>query len=157
MRPTAQLVKDALFNMLQAKIYQAEVLDLFSGTGQIGLEALSRGAAGAVFVDKDISLSLRNAALLDVSPLMLRGDFRNIMRSLANQGKQFDIIFADPPYEAGYYNDIITLAGALLSQDGVLALEHDRREQIEPQGSMRVIKRREYGRRGITLMERGEE
>lgn len=157
MRPTAQLVKDALFNMLQAKIYQSEVLDLFSGTGQMGLEAISRGAAGAVLTDKDISLAKRNAALLNVSPLIMRGDFRDIMRSLANQGREFDIIFADPPYEAGYYADIITLADGLLRKDGVLALEHDRREQIEPRGGMIVIKRREYGRRGITLIERGEE
>ena len=59
-RPTAQMVKEAVFNMLQARIYNSSVLDIFAGTGQIGLEALSRGAAEAVFIDKNTDALLKN-------------------------------------------------------------------------------------------------
>ena len=73
-RPTAQLVKEAVFNMLQTRVYNSRVLDIFAGTGQIGLEALSRGAAQAVFIDKDVSPLLKNISFLETAPRVIKGD-----------------------------------------------------------------------------------
>lgn len=151
-RPTAQLVKEAVFNMLQTRVYNSRVLDIFAGTGQIGLEALSRGAAQAVFIDKDISLLLKNISFLETAPRVIKGDFAGALKVLAAEKNSFDIIFADPPYEAGYYSQIIEEAAPLLNKDGVLVLEHDRRENIEPLCGLEIIKHREYGRRAVTLL-----
>lgn len=82
-RPTAQLVKEAVFNMLQTRVYNSRVLDIFAGTGQIGLEALSRGAAQAVFIDKDISLLLKNISFLEMAPRVIKGDFAGALKVLA--------------------------------------------------------------------------
>ena len=68
------------------------------------------------------------------------------------KGRRFDIIFADPPYEAGFYPEIMLMAGALMNKDSVLALEHDSRENILPLGGLKIIKQRKYGRRAITLL-----
>lgn len=151
-RPTAQLVKEAVFNMLQTRIYNSRVLDIFAGTGQIGLEALSRGAAEAVFIDKDVSLLLKNISFIGTAPRVIKGDFVGALKTLAAEKSNFDIIFADPPYEAGYYTQIITEAAPLLNKDGVLVLEHDSRESIVPLCGLEVIKHKKYGRRAVTLL-----
>lgn len=150
-RPTAQLVKESIFNMLQTRIYGSRFLDMFAGTGQIGLEALSRGAAEVVFIDKNTDALFKNISFFETLPRVIKGDFSEALRILAAERSCFDIIFADPPYEAGYYARIIAEAGPLLDKNGVLVLEHDRRENIAPSCGLDIIKHREYGRRAVTL------
>ena len=151
-RPTAQMVKEAVFNMLQARIYNSSVLDIFAGTGQIGLEALSRGEAEAVFIDKNTDALLKNISMFKISPRIIKGDFKSALRTLQSEGAAFDIVFADPPYEGGYYKDIIAQAGPLIKKGGVLVLEHDRREELPPLDGQKIIKQRNYGRRAVTLL-----
>lgn len=151
-RPTAQIVKEGLFNMLQGRLHGARMLDIFAGTGQMGLEALSRGAAQAVFIDRNLNALTANASLIGVTPECIKGDFKYALRELEAKGRRFDIIFADPPYEAGFYPEIMLMAGALMNKDSVLALEHDSRENILPLGGLKIIKQRKYGRRAITLL-----
>ena len=99
-RPTADRVKEALFSIIQFKIPNADVLDLFGGTGQLGIEALSRGAKNAVFVDARedacnlIRENLRRTKL-ESGGRVIRGDYMDYLRCCR---EQFDIIFLDPPY-----------------------------------------------------------
>ncbi len=105
-RPTAERVKEAVFSMLQMDIEDREVLDLFSGSGQMALEALSRGASSAVMLDSSaaaISVITENAnkTKLFSKCTIRRSDYLDYIKR--NKGKKFDIIFLDPPYASGYY------------------------------------------------------
>ncbi|MBE6576644.1 MAG: 16S rRNA (guanine(966)-N(2))-methyltransferase RsmD [Ruminococcaceae bacterium] len=105
-RPTAERVKEAVFSMLQMDIEGREVLDLFSGSGQMALEALSRGASSAVMLDSSpaaISVITENAnkTKLISKCTIRRTDYLDYIKR--NRGKKFDIVFLDPPYASGYY------------------------------------------------------
>ncbi len=129
-RPTADRVREAVFSVLAEKIGDAKVLDLFSGTGALGMEALSRGAANATFVEKDyeaVNLIRANLELIGESPrsLVLKGDARRMCEKLGREGRQFDIIFADPPYKVDYNATLIAviLENNLLTPGGVIVYE----------------------------------
>lgn len=101
-RPTAERVKEAVFSMIQAELPGAQVLDLFAGSGQLGLEALSRGADGAVFCDSAknaLAVVRANAEKTHMSDLceLYSADARTLLRRLKGQ-KRFDVVFLDPPY-----------------------------------------------------------
>lgn len=103
-RPTSSLLREALFNICQNEIEGARFLDLFAGTGAMGFEALSRGAASATFVEKENAAKkciLANAEKLGVNIELLSGDLFAMLPLLERQGKSFDIIYADPPYGQG--------------------------------------------------------
>lgn len=128
-RPTAERLKEALFSMIQFDVEGRDVLDLFGGSGQLGLEALSRGAASATFIDSsreaaDIIIgNSRNCKLFDKCRISAM-DSLAYLRSAA--GKQdFDIIFLDPPYAAGLMSDCLRLIadGGILAEGGVIACE----------------------------------
>ncbi|MBQ9085904.1 MAG: 16S rRNA (guanine(966)-N(2))-methyltransferase RsmD [Clostridia bacterium] len=109
-RPTSERVKEAVFSMLQFDIEGREVLDLFAGSGQMGLEALSRGAAHSVFVDRApdaINIirenSLKTKLAFDCS--IYRSDALDYIRR--NRGKKFDLIFLDPPYASDLYRQAL--------------------------------------------------
>jgi 16S rRNA (guanine966-N2)-methyltransferase len=133
-RPTLDKVRGALFNMLMPEIEDAVFLDLFAGTGANGIEALSRGAASCVFVDNDgeaqkiIRENLFHTGLARQArclPLALPADMGRITGT-------YDIIFADPPYHNDYYAALLEgiVQHKLLHPDGVIVLEHDRREDL---------------------------
>ena len=109
-RPTADRVKEGIFNIIQFDIEGRRVLDLFAGTGQLGIEALSRGAAGAVFVEQRreaarlVGDNLRLTRLEDRARVV-NGD---ALTYLASAGERFDIIFLDPPYAAGLWESAIS-------------------------------------------------
>ena len=105
-RPTRDRIKETLFNILQPDVPGSRFLDLFAGTGAIGIEALSRGAQRAVFVDnahKAVSCMKENLAHthLENEALVMESDALAAIRRLALQGAKFDLIFLDPPYDAG--------------------------------------------------------
>jgi len=128
-RPTTDKIKETLFNMLQAEIPGAAFLDLFAGSGAIGIEALSRGAARAVFVESDrkacgcIRENLEHTHLTEDARLMSS----DVMRALhALEGKGiFDIIFMDPPYDQGYEKTVLTYLSdsAMVSEDTLIVVE----------------------------------
>ena len=106
-RPTTDRIKETLFNMIQLKIPEAVVLDLFSGSGAIGIEALSRGAKEAYFVENNkaaVSCIRDNLSFtkLNNQAVVMECDAITALRRLNGKGKIFDIIFMDPPYQGGY-------------------------------------------------------
>lgn len=102
-RPTADRVKESVFDILGSKVVDAKVLDAFAGTGNLGLEAWSRGAASVTFVDKSresLQLVRRNIDKCHAEDEceVLQGDVAEVIKKLARQGESFDLVFADPPY-----------------------------------------------------------
>lgn len=103
-RPTLDRVKEALFNIIQFQVQDAVVLDLFAGTGALGIEALSRGAKEAIFCDKVpeavkvIKQNVINTNNLDKA-IIINKDYKNALENVSKQNKKFDIIFLDPPYK----------------------------------------------------------
>lgn len=155
-RPTAERVKEALFSAIQEDIPDAMVLDLFGGTGQLGIEALSRGARSAVFVDKDRSAcdmireNLRRAKL-EGQGSVIRSDY---LAYLADCGKRFDIIFLDPPYaEVFLENALLRISEIdILTNRGIIITERPVEKNLRAEfGSLRRIKEYKYGKTLIAV------
>lgn len=149
-RPTTDKAKEALFSILTEEIAGARVLDLFAGTGALGIEALSRGASECVFADSSrTSLRLIRGNLehcgIGGEAKVMSGDFRKVLGGLYGT---FDIILLDPPYNKGLLEDAIELIRSqeLLEDGGVIVCEHRREEQLpeEIAGFIREKERR-YG------------
>ncbi|MGP1470470.1 MAG: 16S rRNA (guanine(966)-N(2))-methyltransferase RsmD [Schwartzia sp. (in: firmicutes)] len=157
-RPTADRVKESLFSILGERVRGARVLDLFAGTGGLGLEALSRGAVAAVFVDRaTIPLIRDNAAhthLLE-NARFLRQDVFSAVSFLAAAGERFDLIFCDPPYEQGLWQRVLSaLDGSpLLSSGALLMVECGAGESaIPPLSALSLRRAVGYGRTTKILM-----
>ena len=130
-RPTGDRVKEALFSMIQFDIEGRRVLDLFAGSGQLGLEALSRGAEHCVFIDEsraaaDIVLANAKKAKLFDKCRISSADFAAFLRGAAGR-EAFDLIFLDPPYASGYVAQALSLIaeGSLLRAGGRIVCETD--------------------------------
>ena len=128
-RPTTDRTKETLFNILQPEIGGARFLDLFSGSGAIGIEALSRGAAFAVFVEKDRAAAeciRKNLAFtkLGDNGQILRKDVGAALKSL-EKGEPFDLIFMDPPYGRGLERQVLEYLAhsSLLAEEGTVVVE----------------------------------
>ena len=124
-RPTTDKVKESLFNIIQFEVPGARVLDLFAGTGQLGLEALSRGAREAVFVDaskKSLATVKKNVALCGFSARakLVGGD---AMAYLARAEGPFDLVFLDPPYHHGLCAEAFGLLPPVLAEDAAVICE----------------------------------
>jgi 16S rRNA (guanine966-N2)-methyltransferase len=128
-RPTSDKVRGAIFNVL-GDIAGLRVLDLFAGTGALGIEALSRGAADATFVDTDPAPAQRN---LDATGIEIAVDGRDALRFLANSHARYDLVFADPPYSsAPSLGDQLTqLLPAVLSKNARIVTESDKRAPLD--------------------------
>ena len=143
-RPTTDNVKEALFNILQFDIEGRRVLDLFAGTGQLGIECLSRGAASATFVDKDrnaLRIVRDNLKSCNLSAAVVQADALGFLQ----KGQQFDLIFVDPPYDSGLYEAVLERINLvdILSDGGIIICET--RKEIElPQMRLPYRKVREY-------------
>ena len=153
LRPTSARVKEALFNILPHNLSGAKVLDLFAGTGNVTIEALSRGAAEAILIDsssesgKAIRENLRRLHLANRTKVWIVPVVRAV-KLLARRAETFDVIFLDPPYEQGWV--AVTLKsiaeGGLLRRTGVLIAEHSTREQLQPRyGPLVLYDQRKYG------------
>ena len=160
-RPTTDRVKESMFNILQFDIEGSRVLDLFAGTGQLGIEALSRGAAAAVFVEQR-----RDAAALVRDNLRLTGlaDRARVVNGealayLASAGERFDIILLDPPSAAGLWKPVLEAVSRfdILSDHGIIICESPQDEALpEAVGSCRVHRTYRYGRIRLTTYHREE-
>ncbi len=153
LRPTAARVKEALFNILPHDLSGAKVLDLFAGTGNVTVEALSRGATEAVLVDasaesaKTIRENLRRLKLADRAKVWI-APVNRALRLLARRGERFDIIFLDPPYDQRLVETTLRLVAreGLLRQTGTLIAEHSIREEIAPRYDRLALRdQRRYG------------
>ena len=152
-RPTTQKVKQALFNILAGRIKNTKVLELFAGSGNLGIEALNRGAEKVVFVDNDfacidaIRQNLKRRDFLEAAEIKCL-DFEKALSSFAKKEERFDLIFADPPYEQRLGEKILQKVSQcdILFPDGLLIIEHYKKE-ILPQevGNLILKKQRKYG------------
>lgn len=131
-RPTLDRVKEAVFSILIPYIQDANVLDLFSGTGSLGIEAISRGAKYSILNDLDISTILDNVKLTNSSNYVKisRKDYIKCLGQVIKENVTFDIIFLDPPYESNYaYNSLKIISDnkdKILSKCGVIVYESDK-------------------------------
>ena len=131
-RPTSDKVKEAIFNIIQSWISDSLVLDLFAGTGNLGLEALSRGASRVIFIDKDINAVKtirKNCYNLGYQEQVeiYRNDAARGLTELSKRDILFDIVFMDPPYAKGYEESLLQLIyeANILHNDSIVIVEHD--------------------------------
>jgi 16S rRNA (guanine966-N2)-methyltransferase len=153
-RPTSDRVRESLFGLLGSSTEGARVLDLFAGSGALGIEALSRGAAHAVFVERSAPAlrALRaNVVALDLSRrCTVRAE--EALAAMERDAGWFDLVLADPPYAEGLEARIVESAARRLAPGGILALEHSARTPAPPAAEgLAVWKSRRYGDTMLTL------
>jgi 16S rRNA (guanine(966)-N(2))-methyltransferase RsmD len=157
-RPTTDYVKESLFNLIGQDVVGARFLDLFAGSGGIGIEALSRGAAHATFIDisqKSIHLIGRNLekTRLSEAATVLKGELPNTLKKL--QGQKFDIIFIDPPYFRDFAANILEniIKCDILESGGYIVLEAAETDEITLHGRLNIFKERIYSSSKLIFME----
>lgn len=159
-RPTTDRVKESLFNMIQMHLEGARVLDLFSGTGNLGLEALSRGAAKVLFVEKNrksIQILEKNINKLKVTEpyQILQKDVLGFLKNY--EGEPFDVIFADPPFTEKMAHDVMLAADVskVFHESTLMMIESARREQIfEDYPQLTRYDVREFGDKILSFYQR---
>jgi 16S rRNA (guanine(966)-N(2))-methyltransferase RsmD len=150
-RPTSDKVRKALFDILGDRIRGTLFLDCYAGTGAVGLEALSRGARAAVFIEEDrkaLALIRKNAETLGLEIELLPGDFIKIAHRLKKENRRFDVIFIDPPYQKGQQIQTIEKISdaGLLQSEGTVIVEHDKRLELPSiAGEFSLNNHRRYG------------
>lgn len=151
-RPTTDKVKQSVFNMIQFDIPGRTVLDLFAGSGAMGIEALSRGACHCTFVDLNPEFVTKNITKLRFEDLscIVRGDYLDFLRT-CNQ--QFDLVFLDPPYEKKMIDSAlkILVEKGLLAEGAIVILECDEKETVTIPEEIKIIKERTFGRIQIRI------
>lgn len=161
-RPTLDRVKEALFNIIQCEVIDANVLDLFSGSGALGIEALSRGAKFCIMCDKSyeaieiINKNVRKTHLEEKAKI-IKNDYKKTLELL--QGQKFDLIFIDPPYALNIGVDSIKIITKLelLEDNGIIILETDNeKRELENLNKLNVnvYDLRKYGRVSLIFLNR---
>jgi len=147
-RPTSDRVKEAIFNTIAALVNQSDFLDLFAGTGSMGIEALSRGARSCTFIDnspqaiKCVKNNLSNIGFEDRSIVML-GDSTKMVTKLT---QTYDIIFLDPPYGYNLVMEIMKNLKLLLKEEGIIVVETESKIELPSQcDTFRLLKKSRYG------------
>lgn len=152
-RPTTDNVKESVFNIIQFDIEGRRVLDLFAGTGQLGIECLSRGAAEAVFIDENtaaVKIVKENLKTCGFTAAVLQQDALSYLRHCG----KFDLVFVDPPYDSGLYESVLeTINSVDILSDGGIILCESRREKVLPDMRAPYRKKKEYnyGRVKLTV------
>ncbi len=160
MRPTLDRVKEAIFDIIGDRVVGARVLDLFAGSGSLGIEALSRGAADAIFVERETSFLKVIAQNLRACHFEQRGTLlgarvETALRILERRGERFQIILMDPPYRRGLARKMVQklAEGNLITDEGLVMIEHDPTEELPNQGGqLRIIDARRYGDTAVSFM-----
>ena len=158
-RPTTDHVKQAMFNILQFDLEGRRILDLFGGTGQLGIEALSRGAREAVFTDSSrtsIQLIRENLKRCGLEGKVLQTDALSYLA----RGEKFDVIFIDPPYDGGLYQAVLERINAVdnLTEGGIIVCEA-RAGTVLPELAppYRKLREKRYGNVKICLYSKNEQ
>ncbi len=154
--PMSERIRNALFNSLGSTVQDAEILDVFAGTGAVGLEALSRGAKSATFVERDRiaqKILARNIELVGATnqSVIVRASLSNWLQTVEH--KQYDIIFADPPYHDTQFSTVSELF-ALLKPHGYMVLSHPGRGELPTKTGVVVVDNRSYGNAVLTFYRR---
>lgn len=158
-RPTSDRVKEALFNIIADEIVDRNVLDVFAGTGSLGIEALSRGANRAVFLDKSmeccgiIKENLAHTKLADKAEVFST-DFATGIERLYRDGRKFDLIILDPPYNKNFIQETLKMLtkNDIMKDDGIIVAEHSTSDSLPGSiGRLESIDTRKYGDTMITI------
>ena len=157
-RPTTDRVKESVFNLIQMYIPDAVCLDMFSGSGALSFEAISKGAKRAVCIDKDkrsVDIIRKNAislGFLDKCDILCMSCFDYIDRTK----EKFDIVFLDPPYNKGFIEPVLTALAKrdVLSDDGIIVLESDDTDFRGEVDDFAIYRQRKYGRTYITVYQK---
>lgn len=153
-RPTSDRIKESVFNMLQSDITGCVFVDLFAGSGAMGIEALSRGASYAYFIDSDkesIKLIKKNTEFVTCESYnILWQDYKTFFKMLKNES--VDIIYVDPPYKMeSVYTDVFELAKSALSTKGLIVLECNDMIMLDNKNGYSIINRKKYGKTYIGI------
>ncbi|MDY0405984.1 16S rRNA (guanine(966)-N(2))-methyltransferase RsmD [Virgibacillus sp. 179-BFC.A HS] len=162
-RPTTDKVKEAVFQMMGPFFNGGNCLDLFAGSGSLGIEAISRGMKHAIFVDnqnKAIQTIRENINQLKIAERteIYRTEAKNALRALEKRQLKFSLILLDPPYKKYAYEDIIRtiLRMGLLEENGFIYCEHDAAYQMPPiEPDLTIVKEAGYGTIGVTIYQKG--
>ena len=152
-RPTMDRVKESLFGIIQNYIKDSVVLDLFAGSGSLGIEALSNGASNCYFFDNNIELiNIIKKNTIDMNGVhIMKSDYKNSLEMLKNSNIKFDIIFLDPPYKLNLINVCLEKINNynLLNKDGIIVCEYEK-ENINTE-YFDLIKEKKYGSKNIKI------
>ncbi|HEY8392148.1 MAG TPA: 16S rRNA (guanine(966)-N(2))-methyltransferase RsmD [Capillibacterium sp.] len=154
LRPTTDMVREALFNILGGSFAGGRVLDLFAGSGALGIEALSRGARTVYFVEKDpkglrlLKENLQRLPEVTAEIRILPGDVLRVLPKLSREAAPFDLILMDPPYQARLWSGVLALLSGLplLAADGQIVVEIPKYDRLPEQiGRFQRVDKRVYG------------
>lgn len=159
-RPTTEKTKEAIFSSIQFDIEGRKVLDLFAGSGQLGIEALSRGAEKAIFTDasqQSIDVIKKNVKKtgFEKQSVICKTDYASFLKGTK---EIFDIAFLDPPYAAGFLNDAVSLTAEKMSNHGIIICEHPAELTMpETVSEFKVYRRYKYGKVvNVTVYKKGD-
>ena len=157
-RPTMDRVKESLFGMIQNHIKNSIVLDLFAGSGQLGIEAVSNGANLCYFIDnnKEVIKTLnKNITNLNINKntKVILSDWKKSLNDFSNQNLKFDIIFVDPPYDYDVYEKILEKVSSLnlLNENGIIVLEHQNLKLKDEYNNLILYKNKKYGSKSVNI------
>jgi 16S rRNA (guanine966-N2)-methyltransferase len=164
-RPTSDRIRETVFNILGTRVKNARVLDLFAGTGALGLEALSRGAAHAVFVDASaaacriIRQNIDRCRFFGQTDL-IQQDLFLPLHDPAVTSRCFDLIFMDPPYDRNFITNIVEkqALAAVLSDRGIIVAEHATKERLSfPLNGLDIFRQKKYSRTTVSFLTRTQD
>ena len=158
-RPTGARLREALFSIWGRELEGGRVLDLFAGSGAVGLDSLSRGASFVVLVEKSarvIRVLERNCRLFDRGWRIARGALPADMAKAIEPGESpFDFVFADPPYSFKNWTELLSRLDGCAAPDGVVAIEHNSRAELpKTVGNLEMVNQRRYGESSLTFYSR---
>ncbi|MBN1794721.1 MAG: 16S rRNA (guanine(966)-N(2))-methyltransferase RsmD [Candidatus Omnitrophica bacterium] len=160
-RPTAERVRSAIFDILGNRVGDAALLELCAGSGAVGFEALSRGAKRVVFVDKSRQCArviTLNARTLDVSlgdrVSVVCADAAQAIQRLGSQGARFDLLFIDPPYVTDVYKKCLPYIGdcAILNPNALVIVEHPHKHPLTQLANFQLIRTQRYGDTAVSFL-----
>lgn len=158
-RPTMDRLKESLFAIIQDKLDESVCLDLFSGSGNLGIEAISQGASKAYLVDhnkKAVRVINNNIEKFNIKEecIVINSDYKTALKELSNT--KFDIIFLDPPYKTDYIEESINLITKydILKDNGIIICESDSLDRIIYSNNYKEIKNKKYGDKYIVILEK---
>ena len=153
-RPTMDRVKESLFGIIQNNIKNSVVLDLFAGSGSLGIEAISNGASEVYFIDNNIELIniiKKNTSGMNENIHIMKSDYKNALELIKNSNIKFDIIFLDPPYKLNLINDCLNkiVEYNLLNNDVIIICEYE--TEIIENNLLKLVKEKKYGSKKIKI------
>lgn len=152
-RPTMDRVKESMFGIIQSRIKDSICLDLFAGSGSLGIEALSNGARECYFVEKNNEIyDLLEKNLIGVDGnILIKSDYKDALNSFVKKNIKFDIIFLDPPYKLCLINDILDFIfmNNLLNDDGIVVCEYEVENVLS--NKFEELKTKKYGSKMVTF------